>query len=124
MKSYIVYNSVGVILRSGSCIDTDYDIQADEGESIIEGYCNDTDNHKVIDGQVVYSKKVPTAEEVQEDIRRERNTRLSRCDWTQVPDAPVNQEAWRTYRQALRDLPSQYQNETDFANVVFPNPPE
>ena len=124
MKSYIIYNSAGVILRSGSCVDTDLGIQAEEGEFILEGYCNDTDNHKVIDGQVVYSEKVFTVEEVQEDIRRERNTRLARCDWTQVPDAPVDQEAWRTYRQALRDLPSQYQNETDFTNVVFPNSPE
>lgn len=124
MKPYIIYDSDGVILRTGRCVDADFDIQAGEGESILEGYCNDADNHKVIDGEVVYSEKVSTVEEVQEDIRRERNTRLAQCDWTQVPDAPVDQTAWRTYRQALRDLPSQYQNETDFANVVFPNPPE
>jgi hypothetical protein len=35
-----------------------------------------------------------------------RNTELGRTDWTQVADAPVDQAAWATYRQALRDLPA------------------
>lgn len=124
MKSFVIYNSNGEILRSGVCVDTDFDIQAREGEFILEASCNDTENYKVVDGQVVYSEKVSTVEEIQRDIRRVRDIRLANSDWTQVPDAPVDQVAWRTYRQALRDLPSQYQNETDFANVVFPNPPE
>jgi hypothetical protein len=36
-----------------------------------------------------------------------RNTLLSDCDWTQLPDAPVNTQAWASYRQALRDVTSQ-----------------
>jgi hypothetical protein len=36
-----------------------------------------------------------------------RNTLLSNCDWTQVADAPVDQAAWATYRQALRDITAQ-----------------
>lgn len=39
-------------------------------------------------------------------IRKWRNEELARTDWTQVQDAPVDQAAWATYRQALRDLPS------------------
>lgn len=39
--------------------------------------------------------------------RAQRNALLSACDWTQVPDAPVDQAAWATYRQALRDVPQQ-----------------
>lgn len=42
-----------------------------------------------------------------ETLRNERNKRLSDCDWTQLPDAPVNAESWSEYRQALRDIPSQ-----------------
>lgn len=41
------------------------------------------------------------------DIRSQRNNRISLCDWTQLPDAPVDKEAWATYRQALRDLTNQ-----------------
>jgi hypothetical protein len=39
-------------------------------------------------------------------LRHWRDTELARTDWTQVADAPVNQAAWATYRQALRDLPA------------------
>jgi hypothetical protein len=39
-------------------------------------------------------------------MRLWRDKELSRTDWTQVADAPVDKEAWATYRQALRDLPS------------------
>jgi hypothetical protein len=44
--------------------------------------------------------------------REYRNQLLTASDWTQLPDAPVNREAWAAYRQALRDL-------TDHVN--FPN---
>jgi hypothetical protein len=36
--------------------------------------------------------------------RSKRNGLLSQSDWTQVADAPVDQAAWATYRQALRDI--------------------
>lgn len=39
-------------------------------------------------------------------LRRKRDVVLAQCDWTQVPDAPVDREAWAAYRQELRDLPA------------------
>lgn len=53
-------------------------------------------------------------------LRRERNNRLEASDWTQMPDAPVDQGSWAEYRQALRDLPA---NTTDPENPVWPTPP-
>ena len=53
-------------------------------------------------------------------FKAERNRRLAASDWTQVPDAPVDQAAWATYRQQLRDLPS---NTTDPRNPTWPTPP-
>lgn len=41
------------------------------------------------------------------DVRAQRNQRLADCDWTQLPDAPVNTAAWATYRQELRDISGQ-----------------
>ena len=41
------------------------------------------------------------------EARAQRNTLLAASDWTQVADAPVDQAAWATYRQALRDITSQ-----------------
>lgn len=122
MKNYIVYDEHGTILRTGTCVDSDFELQ---GELVAEGECKDDENYKFLDGELVYSPKQDTVEEVLAKIRRRRNALLNACDYTQVPDYPASDKAeWATYRQALRDLPSQYQNETDFANVVFPNPPE
>jgi hypothetical protein len=42
-----------------------------------------------------------------EEARTQRNTLLMASDWTQVADAPVDQSAWATYRQALRDITAQ-----------------
>ena len=41
------------------------------------------------------------------EVRSERNWRLTKSDWTQILDAPVNQTAWASYRQALRDVTGQ-----------------
>lgn len=40
-------------------------------------------------------------------VRAERDSLLVASDWTQVIDAPVDQAAWATYRQALRDITAQ-----------------
>lgn len=55
------------------------------------------------------------------NLRIERDRLLATSDWTQVPDAPVDQQAWATYRQELRDLPSKT---VDPLNPVWPTPPQ
>ena len=56
-----------------------------------------------------------------DEVRGERDSKLSSSDWTQVADAPVNKQAWATYRQALRDIPLQ----AGFPwNVSWPTQPE
>lgn len=42
-------------------------------------------------------------------FRKRRNEKLTECDWTQLPDAPLSAEKkaeWALYRQALRDVPA------------------
>ena len=41
------------------------------------------------------------------EVRQQRNQLLADCDWTQLPDAPVDKTAWATYRQELRDVTAQ-----------------
>ena len=57
--------------------------------------------------QEILNHNKKTDEDKIVNIREKRNDLLKQSDWTQVIDAPVDQEAWATYRQALRDLPSQ-----------------
>ena len=63
-------------------------------------------------------------------LRLERNTRLTACDWTQSRDLILsNDDAWKTYRQSLRDLPasaspsldSNY--DLDLTSVTWPTEP-
>jgi hypothetical protein len=54
-------------------------------------------------------------------IRSKRDSLLSACDWTQMPDSPKYQDQnWVSYRQALRDIMEQ----TDPFNIVWPVRPE
>lgn len=52
--------------------------------------------------------------------RTKRNALLAASDWTQVADAPVDQPAWATYRQALRDITAQEGFPTDIDWPVQP----
>lgn len=54
------------------------------------------------------------------EIRQQRGTLLAASDWTQVPDAPVDQAAWAVYRQALRDITLQEGFPFD---ITWPVPP-
>lgn len=53
-------------------------------------------------------------------IRAKRNQLLLESDWTQIPDVPLDKEAWGLYRQALRDITAQ---EGFPQNVTFPDKP-
>lgn len=46
--------------------------------------------------------------EAMDELRLERDRRLTKCDWTQLPDVPLTPaqiDDWRTYRKQLRDTP-------------------
>ena len=55
----------------------------------------------------VDTNKVLWLEGLSESMRQQRDSLLTSSDWTQVADAPVDQAAWSSYRQALRDIPQQ-----------------
>lgn len=56
-------------------------------------------------------------------VRDERDRLLAACDWTQIPDAPLSvaeKQSWAVYRQALRDIPQNFESPGD---VVWPEQP-
>ena len=57
-----------------------------------------------------------------DQIRRLRQTLLDETDWRAVSDR-VLPDAWQEYRQALRDLPQDYESANDAADN-FPQRPE
>jgi hypothetical protein len=53
-------------------------------------------------------------------MRIVRDNLLAASDWTQLPDAPCNAQAWADYRQQLRDFPATW---TPGPVADFPDPP-
>ena len=79
-----------------------------------------------IDAEVV---KLTNAEPMRL-LRVERDAKLAACDWTQSRDVTLsNDDGWKTYRQALRDLPSSASPKVDsdgnldMSSVTFPTEP-
>jgi hypothetical protein len=60
-----------------------------------------------------------------EELRVKRNKLLVESDWTQFRDVVLaDDEAWKTYRQALRDLPSQVEPKlNEDMDALFPTKP-
>ena len=59
------------------------------------------------------------AQSKEEAFRAERNSRLAQSDWMGLSDVTMP-DAWKTYRQALRDLPA---STSDYDNVSWPTEP-
>ena len=61
-------------------------------------------------------------------LRQERNERLAACDWRASSDLSLS-NAWKTYRQSLRDLPASASpkldsdGNLDMTSVTFPTEP-
>lgn len=131
MKSFIVYNATGKILRTGTCADTDIVLQAGDGEQVIEGVANDA-TQMVVDHEVVDRPPTPPPSHDElnqtalEDLRIQRDKRLFSSDYTQFPDSPLSETKkteWVAYRQALRDLPQNNPDITSTDDIVWPTPP-
>lgn len=132
MKQFIIYDDQGFILRCGNCADSDIDLQARDGESVIEGIADDS-TQMIING-VVCDKPEPeglTDEELiaiaQPEIRARRNERLIKSDWTQFQDSPLSDTKkleWADYRQVLRDIPDTYSGATSIDDIIWPTKPQ
>lgn len=61
-------------------------------------------------------------------LRAERDKLLTACDWRASSDLTLS-DAWKTYRQALRDLPASSSpkldsnGDLDYSSVSFPTEP-
>lgn len=69
-----------------------------------------------------YNASIPTDAEILAGkwvrVRAERNDLLAECDWRAFSDVTLSDE-WKTYRQALRDVPTQ----SDPDNITWPTKP-
>jgi hypothetical protein len=80
----------------------------------------------LIDGSIKTMEQkhwINNPESVKNNIRKIRNSLLRNSDWTQLPDSPLNSETkalWATYRQTLRDIT---ENIDENGEVTYPDTP-
>ena len=55
-------------------------------------------------------------------LRLERDNRITKSDWRANSDVTMS-SAWKTYRQALRDLPSTLNDTTVQETITWPDEP-
>jgi len=56
------------------------------------------------------------------ELRRQRDILLVETDWMANSDVTMS-DAWKTYRQALRDITSQTPSDDALSNITFPTKP-
>lgn len=130
MKTVTFYNEAGKITGICSCA-TDEALQetinANDSFYLYGEY--NPDQFYVVNGNPVnfpekpsddyswdwdnYAWVIDVAKLTQQAIYK-RNLLLKNSDWTMLPDAPTDKNAWAIYRQHLRDIPQQ----AEFPNVI------
>jgi hypothetical protein len=92
-------------------------------EKLSGGIANAEEIRNLVTPLPQVKENTPSLEELEAQVRRQRNEALQQSDWTQVNDVNLTvaeSNAWKAYRQALRDLPAQ---EGFPSNVIWPLPP-
>ena len=122
MNIFTVYDlTTGEIDHSTTTVAEINEVGLQEGQGIIEGSYQ-ANEFIITDGEAVVR-----TDNTLEILRLKRDALLTESDWTQVNDSPLTdakKAEWATYRQALRDLPSQYSDNENINDVVFPTQPD
>ena len=91
---------------------------------------------KIVDGvKIAYTAEEEAARDAEEkawedgaldralfNLRLERTKKLQQSDWMANSDVTMT-DAWKTYRQQLRDLPSGFDTVDKVNNVTWPSEP-
>ena len=124
MYAYIVDNKISEIFpsneKAGKCIK----MPDDWWVSPTHDYKYDPETDSIIEDHSPPGPPVPTQAELDafalDALRGQRNLLIAESDWMANSDSPEMTDAWKTYRQALRDITKTYKNQTE---VIWPTPP-
>ena len=86
--------------------------------SIVDAYVQDGKAYNVRVENTTAEEQTALTDQKWIAIRLERNRRLQITDWRASSDLTLSDD-WKTYRQALRDVPTQ----TDPYNITWPTEP-
>ena len=135
MISYIEVTPTGQIVSCGQVQNSTFHlVQPSDGNQIIQGIMITDPAQYYWTGESVetipvrpsytheFDYQSKTWKVSESAVRVLRDTLLAQCDWTQLPDVPLETKtAWASYRQALRDITKQAGFPTE---VIYPSVPE
>ena len=108
--------------------------QDEEGNTISfnqSGHIHDGHYHLTWDGSAILKDDTAKAAydlaEEWKQIRRERTRHLAETDWVVIKareNGGTVPAAWKTYRVALRDIPSEQSDATKYSEITWPTRPE
>ena len=94
-------------------------------------------HHATPEGNIPFTDAEETARDAEEKaelearpakmfkiVRRDRDIKLQKTDWMILADSPDISDEWKTYRQALRDLPGTLNDTTVLETITWPDEPE
>lgn len=127
LRSFAVFGTDGNFSRKG--VARDPQAQTRPGETVFVGVASPQEK-RVVDGELrTIPQEIRDNRSRQEKWQRIRQRRaglfraqidsLNPIRWEALDEA--QKQAWRSYRQALRDLPQTFSNPED---VIWPTPPE
>jgi hypothetical protein len=104
----IVLNDLGadVVLEAPQAQPTRYQIAFRDGVAQVDGKWFTKYSVSDLDADGIAAKDAEQAK----SVRATRNSLIAECDWTQLADVVLTDEAklaWATYRQELRDITAQ-----------------
>ena len=122
---YSIYNADGSFHMNVTCSEESLAPMIPDGGYTVEG------KQSILSTCVGGKLSTPTETQINNlnteiafaDLRSQRDKLLIKSDWTQSPDSPLSDSKkveWASYRQQLRDLPS---NTSDPANPSWPEKP-
>jgi len=80
----------------------------------------DAEQKEFDDRKTAWEKDAPNRRMV--ELRRQRDALLAETDWMGNQDVTIS-NAWKTYRQALRDITTQTPTDDALSNITFPTKP-
>ena len=91
--------------------------------------------HNIANQKVAFTAEEETARDAEEkawtdaaptrrmvDLRQKRDALLAETDWMGNQDYSIT-DAWKTYRQALRDITDTTPSDDALSNITFPTKP-
>ena len=93
------------------------------GNKMVDGQLvemTDTEQKEFDDNNTAWTNAAPARRMV--DLRQKRDALLAETDYMALGDVTLS-DAWKTYRQALRDITDTTPSDDALSNITFPTKP-